>query len=70
MVGVQAVAASAQAPGTFSATGSMAVGRFSHTATVLPNGKVLIAGGNSANGNQASAELATPPRGRSRPPAA
>ena len=35
----------AQSPGTFSVTGSMTTPRLSHTATLLPSGKVLVAGG-------------------------
>ncbi len=33
------------ATGSWSATGSLATGRRYHTATLLPNGKVLVAGG-------------------------
>jgi hypothetical protein len=49
--------------GTWSTTGSLAVARDAHTATVLPNGKVLVAGGNSNGTYLASAELYDPATG-------
>jgi WD40 repeat protein len=48
----------------FRATGSMASARGSHTATLLSNGKVLVAGGADANGNAiATAEVFEPSTG-------
>ena len=47
-------------PGTWSPTGSLATGRSSHTATLLPNGKVLVVGGTNFGGYLASAELYDP----------
>lgn len=51
--------------GTFTQTGSMAVGRFLHTATLLQNGKVLIVGGvlKSASDPVATAEVYDPATG-------
>ena len=47
--------------GTWSATGSMSVARGSHNATLLPNGKVLVTGGQgTGNAYLASAELYDP----------
>jgi Galactose oxidase, central domain len=52
------------AAGTFAATGSMTVARNQHTATLLPNGQVLIVGGNGINNSSpvtlASAEIYDP----------
>jgi predicted secreted protein len=49
--------------GTWTTTGSMARGRNGHSATVLPNGKVLVAGGYSTGGPIAAAELYDPASG-------
>jgi hypothetical protein len=50
--------AAAGAPGAWSMTANMAAGRYDDTATVLPNGKVLVVGGyNYPPGALASAEL-------------
>ena len=50
--------------GTWAVTGSLHDARFQHTATLLPNGKVLVAGGNTTfNVALANAELYDPATG-------
>ena len=53
--------------GTFSITGSMTMGRFGHTANLLPDGRVLVAGGTAGAADvpwsQASAEMYDPATG-------
>ena len=50
--------------GTFAPTGSLRTARYFHTATLLPSGEVLVAGGNDVNGSPlASAELYNPATG-------
>ena len=52
------------ASGTWTTTGSLNAARYLHTATLLPNGKVLVAGGGDSNFNaSASAELYDPASG-------
>jgi Galactose oxidase, central domain/Kelch motif len=58
----------ASTAGRVVATGDTTAPRFSHTATLLPNGKVLIAGGMERNGVfLATAELYDPATGRFAP---
>ena len=50
--------------GSWTLTGSLNTGRFEYTATLLPNGMVLVAGGFDSNNNVlASAELYDPATG-------
>ncbi|MGC2636279.1 MAG: kelch repeat-containing protein [Acidobacteriaceae bacterium] len=52
------------ATGTWTASGSLATGRYYHTATLLPNGNVLIAAGQEAIGDVlAASELYNPTTG-------
>ncbi len=51
------------ADGTFTATGSLAATRYTATATLLNNGKVLVAGGFNASVDLNSAELFDPAAG-------
>src|SRR5438067_1365513 len=53
----------ADAPFTFDNTGSLVTARYLHTATLLPNGKVLVAAGFGTSGALASAELYDPATG-------
>ncbi|MFN7996938.1 MAG: kelch repeat-containing protein [Bryobacteraceae bacterium] len=65
--GCQTVTATAElfdpATGTFTPTGSLAVPRDYHTATLLPDGTVLVAGGFGYTGALNSAELYDPATG-------
>lgn len=59
-----ATEAFAQASGTWTTTGTLNTARAAHSATLLPNGEVLVAGGQDASGAAlASAELYNPATG-------
>ena len=49
--------------GTWTMTGSMNTTRYGHTATLLPNGQVLVVGGDGDGGPMATAELYDPATG-------
>ncbi|MFZ0916796.1 MAG: kelch repeat-containing protein, partial [Candidatus Udaeobacter sp.] len=51
------------APFTFGNTGSLTTARYGHTATLLPKGQVLVAGGEGTSGYLSSAELYDPASG-------
>ncbi len=51
------------ATGHWTLTGNMTVPRESHQAVLLPNGRVLVAGGSNASGTLSSAELYNPATG-------
>ncbi len=52
--------ATAPVTGTWTLTGNMSVPRFEHTATLLPDGSVLVAGGQNTDSYLASAEILAP----------
>jgi uncharacterized delta-60 repeat protein len=62
-VGLDGLAGPAVVDPGFSATGSLAVGRMDHTATPLPDGRVLVVGGSGSSLLLASAELYDPATG-------
>ena len=66
MLSISAVllaSSSEAAPFTFGNTGSLNIGRWGHTATLLTNGKVLVTGGYDNINYLSSAELYDPASG-------
>ena len=64
LLATTAVPAFAGGSGTWTTTGSMNTARGGHTATLLPNGQVLVAGGANSTEYLASAELYDPGSGK------
>src|SRR4051794_6819090 len=63
LLGAALLAPAAHGANTFTNTGSLTTGRYAHTATLLPSGKVLVAGGWNDSTSFASAELYDPATG-------
>ena len=63
ILGLQWLAVPTAEAASFTNTGSMTTNRMNHTATLLPNGKVLVAGGQANSGYLSSAELYDPATG-------
>src|SRR5438874_9934336 len=63
ILAVLLASSSEAAPFTFGNTGSLNIGRYFHTATLLPNGKVLVTGGYDGVNYLSSAELYDPASG-------
>src|SRR4051794_7545078 len=63
VIGVGFPTSAEGAAGAFSPTASMAVERQLHTATLLANGQVLVAGGEGNSGTLQSAEVYDPATG-------
>ncbi|NBV23716.1 MAG: hypothetical protein EBS05_17570, partial [Proteobacteria bacterium] len=51
------------AQGTWTSTSPLATGRYLHTATLLPNGKVLVTGGENGSSYMATTEVYDPTQG-------
>ena len=61
---ITVIPAAAQTSGTWTSTGAPNASRSAHTATLLLNGQVLVAGGTSTTGPLDSAELYNPATGK------